>query len=486
MDCANRSALVCKPREFAGQLVTILSSLMPCAIAGAGKLPQPATAAAAPNSISRRRVLITFSPGRGEGPADCPALDFKALSPPKSRRRALKGRYTLPNRLTSSRGVGKRLLVAFFGISAFSALVAGAAIYAFYEVGRSLTLIDRRVDPILASLEVSRSVERIVTASSALSAVTTEQQREQVFAGLSRESAKLQSFLGELRDGGISQHRLAPIEDNAIQLDANLTALDADVRLRLQLIGRIKDLMRGVFDTNEETQRLLGHTLLVYDSQITRLASLFGTGVGRDDPAQEAVRPLIAGLLSERPVQRLQQQASEAADALAQASVSEQKQRLLILAFQLKRMVGELEKGSEVLGPKLRPLFLTEIDKLKTLVDGPDSIPQLRQNELNLIADAGRLLAENANLSNQLTAAAERLVGKAKEEVRAATGSALRRPADQHPGDRRAGRAQPRRLDPDRLALCRPQHPRAFEPAGRRHAGDRRRRPRHPGPGHRP
>ena len=63
---------------------------------------------------------------------------------------------------TSARGVGARLLLAFFGISAFSALVAGAAIYAFYEVGQSLTLIDRRIDPILASLEVSRSVERIV------------------------------------------------------------------------------------------------------------------------------------------------------------------------------------------------------------------------------------------------------------------------------------------------------------------------------------
>jgi GAF domain-containing protein/phosphoglycerate-specific signal transduction histidine kinase len=286
-------------------------------------------------------------------------------------------------------------------------------------------MIDRQIDPILASLEVSRSVERIVTASSALSSVTTEQERLQVFAGLSRESAKLQSFLTELRDGGISQHRLAPIESNAVQLDANLTALDADVRLRLQLIGRIKDLMRGVFDTNEETQRLLGHTLLVYDSQITRLASLIGTGAGSNDPASEAVRPLVAGLLAERPVQRVQQETSEAADALAQASVSEQKQRLLILAFQLRRMVGELEKGSEVLDPKLRPLFLAELDKLKTLVDGPDSIPQLRQNELALVADASRLLAENANISTELTAAAERLVGKAKQEVLAATGSAL-------------------------------------------------------------
>jgi len=68
--------------------------------------------------------------------------------------------------------------MAFFGISAISALVAGAAIYAFVEVGRSLVLIDQRVDPILASLEVSRSVERIVTAAAALSAATTQRQRD--------------------------------------------------------------------------------------------------------------------------------------------------------------------------------------------------------------------------------------------------------------------------------------------------------------------
>jgi signal transduction histidine kinase len=331
----------------------------------------------------------------------------------------------LSSRRASSRGVGTRLLLAFLGISAFSALVAGAAIYAFFEVGRSLTLIDRRIDPILASLEVSRSVERIVTASSALSSVTTEQEREHVSAGLSHESDRLRSFLTELHDGGISEKRLAPIEGNAVQLDANLTALDADVRLRLNLISRIKDAMRGVFDTNEETQRLLAPTLLVYDSQITRLASLIGTGEGQDDPSREVVRPLIAGLLSERPVQRVQQQTSDIADALAQAAISEQKQRLPILAFQLRRTIGDLEKSSQVLDAKLRPLFLAQVEKFKSFVDGPNSIPQLRQHELDLIADAGRLLAENTDISTQLTAAAEHLVRSAKEEVRAATGSAL-------------------------------------------------------------
>jgi signal transduction histidine kinase len=332
----------------------------------------------------------------------------------------------LSNSRPRASGLGTRLLIAFLGISAVSALVAGAAVYAFFEVGHSLRLIDRRIDPILASLEVSRSVERIVTASATLSSVTSEQQRDQVFTGISGESAKLRSFLNELHDGGISAERLALIEGNAVQLDANLTALDADVRLRLQLIGRTKDLMQGVFDTNQETQRLLGPTLLVHDSQIEHLAKLLNTPGSTTDAPGEEVRTLIAGLLAAGPVQRVQQRVSDVADALVQASVSDQKQRLLILAFQLRRIISELEKSSQALDPKLRPLFLAQVDKLKTLVDGPTAIPQLRQHELDLIADARRLLAENANLSSQLTAAAEELVQASKQEVRDATGSALR------------------------------------------------------------
>jgi phosphoglycerate-specific signal transduction histidine kinase len=62
---------------------------------------------------------------------------------------------------------------------------------------------------------------------------------------------------------------------------------------------------------------------------------------------------------------------------------------------------------------------------LKTLIDGPSSIPQLRQKELDLIADVNKLLAENAGLSTQLTTAAEQLLEATKNEVRAATASAL-------------------------------------------------------------
>src|ERR1700751_269543 len=203
IDCASRFPLAVSPGLSSVQSVTSLNSFMPCAIAGIGK---PAMAPA-PSSIARRRVFIVGS--RTKCTTSCAPPDFQPLSPrQRGGRPSSQEDYRSAISRTRVSGVGSRLLIVIFGIGAVAALVAGAAIYAFVDGGRSLVLIDRRVDPILASVEVSRSVERIVTAASALSAATTEERREHLFARLSRQSAKLQSLLAELHDGGINAQRM--------------------------------------------------------------------------------------------------------------------------------------------------------------------------------------------------------------------------------------------------------------------------------------
>ncbi len=228
--------------------------------------------------------------------------------------------------------------------------------------------------------------------------------------------------------------------------------------------------MRRVFDTNDETQRLLGPTLLVYDSQLDHLAKLAGRcWATPSDLRGQDVRSLIAGLLVARPVQKAQQQAADAADTLAQASVSEQKQRLLILAFQLRRIIGELEKKSQTLDPKLRPLFLAQVEKFKPLVDGPSSIPLLRQQELALIADAGRLLGRQRHPIDAAHRCC-RATGRG-HQARSSRGDRVspRHSAAEHRRDQHAASARVCRLDFDRLALCRPQYRAASRPisAGR-------------------
>ena len=97
-------------------------------------------------------------------------------------------------------GVRGRLLLAFFSISAFTLLVAGAAMYSFLEVGRTLDRITQhRVPSALASLEISRQAERIVAVAPALLAVTTPDQQAQVSSTIVAEVEHLNELLNDLK-----------------------------------------------------------------------------------------------------------------------------------------------------------------------------------------------------------------------------------------------------------------------------------------------
>ncbi len=101
----------------------------------------------------------------------------------------------------------------------------------------------------------------------------------------------------------------------------------------------------------------------------------------------------------------------------------------------------------------------------------------VRGQELDLIGNAEKLIAENADLSVRLTAAVDRLVADAETEVSSsAKGRALGSAAERARPARVRG-LEPDQLDPDRLALCRPQpHPPA-DASEQRHARHRRRQP---------
>ena len=63
-------------------------------------------------------------------------------------------------------GIRGRLLFSFLGISMFSVLGAGAALYSFIEVGKVLDRVSNiDVPDAIVSLEISRQAERMVGAA---------------------------------------------------------------------------------------------------------------------------------------------------------------------------------------------------------------------------------------------------------------------------------------------------------------------------------
>ena len=320
-------------------------------------------------------------------------------------------------------GVRARLLLAFFGISAFAVLAAAAGIYAFRVVGDRLDIVETRVPPTLTSFELSRSAERIIAAAPALLAATDRKRRDEIKSELEAEVDRLNGKLLDLKRDQTEVLPLLRLEPIISSLTVSLVALDDLVARRLDTNERIKTLLRGVFQTNDETRRLLAPWLMVMDSQISGLVD--GVRKANENDGGDAARRLAALVELQRPAQIAQRQVSAAVDMLAEASTTDQDRRLPVLAFQLGGVLRDLEVTAAGLDPKLRPLFLEQVAKLREFVAGPNAIAEARRQELALVGEGERRLTENANLSGQLTAAVDQLASAAKRDIGDATRDAL-------------------------------------------------------------
>ena len=110
----------------------------------------------------------------------------------------------------------------------------------------------------------------------------------------------------------------------------------------------------------------------------------------------------------DRSAQAAQRGFAAVLDQLVQTATIGEKSRLPVVGFQLRRGLDDLAAKAKDLDPKLRALFIEQLDRVRTLAFGPDAILAVRAQELDLIGSAEKLIAENANLSARLTAAVDR------------------------------------------------------------------------------
>jgi adenylate cyclase len=321
-------------------------------------------------------------------------------------------------------GVRARLLLAFFGISGFSVLAAAAGIYAFRQVGDRIELIDARVPQVVSSMEISRAADRLIAAAPALLAATTTKEYDDVSNRMRPEVDRLIVGLTDVgRSAGTASQAAIAIQVLAASFRSNLLELENLVGLRLKTRERLTELLQSVFQANQETQRLFAPWLQVMEMQISRWLDEVRKQAA--EPGAQAGRDLGASIVLDRAAQAAQRGFSAVVDQLVQTATVGEKQRLPVVGFQLRRGLDELDAKAKDLDPKLRAIFIEQLARVRTLAFGPDAILVLRGQELDLIGNAEKLIAENADLSVRLTAAVDRLVGEAESDVTASSRGAL-------------------------------------------------------------
>ena len=320
-------------------------------------------------------------------------------------------------------GVRARLLLAFAAITAIAVLAAAAALHAFGEVGERLERVDALAPVTLSALELARSAERIIAVAPALLATVERARRDALRDALAAELERVGATLRALDDAAGDALPLAPLEPLVSRLGASLSDLDASVERRLALAERLAAARRELFETNAELGRLLAPWLAVTDEEIAALA-VPGARSGAT-AHDEAVGQLAALLDRQRLIERARQRFSDAAETLGEASGTDRDERIAVLDFRVGVALRELAATAEELEPRLRPLFLERLARLRALAEGARSIPGVRTRELAALREGERHLTETATLSARLGVEVDRLGGAAKEDISAVIGDAL-------------------------------------------------------------
>ena len=323
-------------------------------------------------------------------------------------------------------GVRGHLLLAFFGISAFAVLGAGAALYSFREIDGSLGLItQRRIPVVVQSQELSRHAERITAAAPALLTVTSQTEKDEWAHGISIEVNTLNELLAQLRQGGVESAALHSLESGVEKLRSNLQALDRLVDQRLALGEQKKELVGTALQFAAEVQNLLEPWVSVMDQRIAqwrRVAQDASVSSERRVAADQEFEKSLAWF---RALQSSEVLASSVSDLLQRAATADNPTATNISGFRAQQALNELERLSGLLDPKLRSLMADTLTHLRPYAVGTGSVPALRRLELSLTENATQLLGENTDLSKQLTATVDSLVAGARKEINDANTSAL-------------------------------------------------------------
>jgi signal transduction histidine kinase/HAMP domain-containing protein len=320
-------------------------------------------------------------------------------------------------------GVRARLLLAFFGISGFSILAAAAGIYAFREVGDRLELIDARVPQVVTSMEISRAADRLIASAPALLAASTTKERDEVSNRMRPEIDRLIVGLVDIGRAGTAGDAAISIQLLVASLRSNLAELQNLVGLRLKTRERLAGLLQAAFQANQEAGRLFAPWLQVMEMQINR--SLDEARKPNVESGAQAGRDLATSIVLDRSAQAAQRGFSAVVDQLVQTATSAEKLRLPVVEFQLRRSLDDLDAKAKDLDPKLRALFIDLLGRVRALAIGPDAMLAVRGQELDLVGNAEKLIAENTDVTVRLTAAIDRLAAEAETDVSSSTRSAL-------------------------------------------------------------
>jgi signal transduction histidine kinase len=331
-------------------------------------------------------------------------------------------RIWVPSRL----GVANRLLLAFLGISGLALVGAAVAIFSFRDIGHALDRITaKRVPAALASVEVSRQAERIVSAAPALLSAAKPADHTESSQRMGAEMQELAALLEGLEHRGADGVALSSMRSAASRLRINLESLDKLVADRIVVSELKRGHLGNALTAHNESQNLLTPWLQIVEGEIAQSRRAFDDAkLGANERIAAGSR-LVGSTASYHALQRVQFLITSLSDRLQQISAADDAGSVRVQVFRIQQSMRETKEITASLDSRLQPLLISKLEQFRALVEGTNSIPELRLQEFGIVTQATRNLMENTALSRDLTQAADRLVSIANRDIAQANDEAF-------------------------------------------------------------
>ena len=315
-------------------------------------------------------------------------------------------------------GVRERLLLAFLAICMFSLVGAASGIFSLSQVGRSFSRItEERVPQALSWLELSRQAERVVRAAPALLLVTTEDARVKVSAEIEVETELLNKRLTDIRryTAGDQMGSDASVQHLVAQLNGNLVDLNDLVRRRLVVAERKAGLIRQLAQVNIVALRMFTPGERILEAQIAEWnRAKDGMGSNQLSAERSSAAKSIIDMI---PQQNAGAQIETAHNILLKIAEADKPSEIDVLVFPLRKSLTTLSDISKGVPDNIKKRITQQVDLFESLTVGPNSIAQVRRDELAIIEQVKGLLAVNAQLSGDLTKTVNSLVADANADI---------------------------------------------------------------------
>ncbi len=322
-------------------------------------------------------------------------------------------------------GVRGRLLLSFVGISGFAVLAAVAAMYSFFQVQSVLDKItEQRVPTALAALELSARVERIVAKTPALLAANTRRERLEIWSKLGSEVEEIDTLLLLLRNRGSAADALVSLQNVLDPLRSNLFSLNTLAGERIVLADRKAILLDEMLKAHEDTLAVLGPWITNVSNDVQRLRTVVDDASLSAEERSTAESELISPLTLLASLQQILQEVIETHESLVRTASAEKHERLDLLMLGAQWSMESLDTLATAVGTQPRQLVLAEVERFRRFIDGENSVPSLRAQELTILANGEDVLSQNARLSLELTESVELLVRGTKLDISEATSQA--------------------------------------------------------------